>query len=77
MKQTQEKKTSLETTSQTHQTKHFDSTPKSDPANTTLPHDQIAARAYGIWQKNGCRHNQDIETWLSAESQLIQETKKK
>jgi hypothetical protein len=35
--------------------------------------DQIAARAYVLWEQRGRPHGQDLETWLQAERQLKEE----
>jgi hypothetical protein len=32
--------------------------------------EQIAALAYDIWQKGGCKPGTDLENWLDAEKQL-------
>ncbi len=31
----------------------------------------IAARAYALWQADGCQAGRDVEYWLRAEKQLI------
>lgn len=41
------------------------------PANKAS-HNQIATRAYAIWQTNGCRHGRDRHDWLQAEYELSQ-----
>jgi len=33
-------------------------------------HEQIAERAYYIWQSRGCPWGQSLEDWLEAEKQL-------
>jgi hypothetical protein len=33
-------------------------------------HEQIAQRAYRLWQERGQAHGQDLDDWLEAESQL-------
>ena len=38
----------------------------------TLSPEQIAKRAYEIWQTKGCPHGQDREHWLQAERELSQ-----
>jgi hypothetical protein len=38
-----------------------------------ITNDQIAARAYIIWEKQGRPHGHDVANWLLAESQLKQE----
>jgi DsbC/DsbD-like thiol-disulfide interchange protein len=35
--------------------------------------DQIAARAFVLWEQRGRPHGQDLETWLQAERQLKEE----
>ncbi len=49
---------------------------KKDPT-TPLPanaasYNQIAMRAYAIWQMNGCCHGRDQNDWLQAEYELSQ-----
>jgi len=40
-------------------------------ASRPLPtHDQIACRAYEIWQQTGCVFGRDSENWLQAEREL-------
>lgn len=36
----------------------------------TPTHEQIAKRAYQLWQERGQAHGQDIQDWLNAEAQL-------
>jgi hypothetical protein len=38
------------------------------PPKVTI--DLIAARAFEIWQQQGCREGSDIENWLQAEEEL-------
>jgi hypothetical protein len=33
--------------------------------------DQIAKRAYEIWQTNGSLHGSDVEDWLQAKAELL------
>jgi Protein of unknown function (DUF2934) len=35
-------------------------------------HDEIALRAYSLWEQQGRPQNQEIEIWLQAETQLRQ-----
>ncbi len=35
-----------------------------------ITHEEIAARAWQIWQNNGCHDGQELENWLEAEAQL-------
>ena len=35
-------------------------------------HDEIALRAYSLWEQLGRPQNQEIEIWLQAETQLRQ-----
>ncbi len=35
-----------------------------------ITHEEIAARAWQIWQNNGCRDGQEVENWLEAEAKL-------
>ncbi len=39
----------------------------------TPTRNQIAARAYQIWQENGSRHGRDELDWLQAESELCEQ----
>jgi len=40
-------------------------------ASRPLPtHDQIACRAYEIWEQTGCTTGRDAENWLQAEREL-------
>ena len=39
---------------------------------TTTPGDDIAARAYELYQSRGGEHGRDWEDWLEAERQLSQ-----
>jgi len=36
----------------------------------TMNHDEIARRAYLIWQRRGCPQGQDHQNWLEAEQEL-------
>lgn len=36
--------------------------------------EQVARRAYEIWQAKGCPHGQDVENWLQAERELNQQS---
>lgn len=33
----------------------------------------ISLRAYAFWQSRGCTHGYDVEDWLAAESEIIDE----
>lgn len=35
-----------------------------------LNHEQVALRAYQIWQERGCTHGHDCEDWVKAEEEL-------
>lgn len=49
---------------------------KQNSTRQTIPsQNQIATRAYEIWQENGCRHGRDQLDWLQAERELIQRLK--
>lgn len=41
-------------------------------SNDAPTHDEIALRAFSIWEEQGRPHNHDFEHWLQAESQLRQ-----
>ncbi|MDZ4835631.1 MAG: DUF2934 domain-containing protein [Candidatus Melainabacteria bacterium] len=38
--------------------------------NHPIPDEEIALRAYEIWQEQGCKHGHDGEDWLKAEEEL-------
>jgi DUF2934 family protein len=40
---------------------------------TAPSHEQIAQRAYQIWQDQGCCHGRDCDHWFEAERQLHQQ----
>jgi len=44
--------------------------PKPQVASEPVPHDQIAARAYELYEQEGCVHGHDLDHWLRAESEL-------
>jgi hypothetical protein len=47
-----------------------------DAASSPHPndhHETIARRAYGIWERRGRPHGQDLEIWLCAEATLQEE----
>ena len=35
-------------------------------------HDEIALRAYSLWEQQGCPQKEEVEIWLHAEAQLRQ-----
>lgn len=37
-------------------------------------HEEIATRAYSIWQQDGCPRGRDLDIWLNAERQLTGES---
>ena len=39
----------------------------------TLTHDQIAARAFEVWQRKGRPNGQDAQNWAEAEAELKRE----
>ena len=39
-------------------------------------HDEIALRAYSLWEQQGSPQNHEVETWLLAEAQLRQSQNK-
>ena len=43
----------------------------------TLSHDEIAARAYLVWERNGRCHGFALDHWLEAETQLMKELAEK
>ena len=38
-----------------------------------VPHDEIALRAYQLYQNRGEQHGYDRDDWLEAETQLVRE----
>ena len=36
-------------------------------------HDEISARAYALYEARGARHGDDLNDWLEAEHELLQE----
>jgi Protein of unknown function (DUF2934) len=38
---------------------------------TQISTDEIAKRAYEIWEADGCLHGRDVDYWLLAEAQLV------
>jgi hypothetical protein len=42
------------------------------PAPTS---EEIARRAYELWQRNGCPHGRDVEHWCQAERELNCDTR--
>jgi hypothetical protein len=63
----------------TKQTKSQKTTSKQTQTATTTAaaptYDQIAARAFEIYLRNGCCAGQDEQNWLQAESELRQAKK--
>jgi hypothetical protein len=43
-----------------------------DPALFGPSHEEIARRAYELYQSRGWRHGGDLEDWLAAERELTQ-----
>jgi hypothetical protein len=46
------------------------SAPQQSLAQSSVPLDKIAARAYEKWVKGGCKHGNDKKDWLEAEMEL-------
>jgi len=42
------------------------------PAQPTLTHEEIAARAYEIFLRRGAEHGRDFDDWLQAQEELSQ-----
>jgi len=42
------------------------------PQHEEPTHDEIALRAYSLWEKQGHAQNQEVANWLQAEVQLRQ-----
>jgi Protein of unknown function (DUF2934) len=48
--------------------------PASMDVVSDLPsHDEIAARAYALYEARGASHGDDLNDWLDAEHELLQE----
>lgn len=50
---------------------------KASPRAETTPTtdtEEIARRAYELYCARGCEHGRDVEDWLIAESQLLEES---
>ncbi len=41
-----------------------------EKTESQLKHEQIAIRAFHVWERAGCHHHHDLEHWLQAESEL-------
>lgn len=46
---------------------------KSTESKGAPSQEEIAKRAYEIFERNGCKPGQDMANWLSAESELMNE----
>ena len=51
-------------------------TKRPNTSENGLTHQEIAAVAYSIFEKNGQVPGRDVENWLEAEAQLQQERKR-
>jgi len=49
------------------------SSPSSTAPQISLNYDEISARAYELWEKEGRPDNRDQEIWFKAETQLREE----
>ena len=47
------------------------------PRTVSLPHEEIALRAYYAFLERGSVHGWDLDDWLQAERELVKESKKK
>ncbi|MBX3075575.1 DUF2934 domain-containing protein [Candidatus Obscuribacterales bacterium] len=48
--------------------------PKHPPQHHTFEREQlISIRAFTLWESRGCTHGYDVDDWLAAESELINE----
>ena len=45
-----------------------------EPHREKVPHDEIALRAYQLYQSRGAQHGYDRDDWLEAETQLVRES---
>jgi hypothetical protein len=63
--------TSTPSTSQTHQPA---TAAQAGASYSTKPStERIAMRAYEKWQKRGCVHGYDMQDWVEAEKELMEE----
>lgn len=46
------------------------------PTSANAVSQQIAARAYAIWQRHGCLHGRDQQDWFQAEQELLEAFRK-
>jgi len=37
------------------------------------PQEQIEKRAYELWLEGGCRHGNDLDDWLQAEREVLEQ----
>jgi Protein of unknown function (DUF2934) len=44
---------------------------KQDAIKDKPTHDEVARKAYAIYQKERCPHGSDVKHWLQAEAQLL------
>jgi len=47
-------------------------TQRETESSTSLSHDEIAVRAYELWQSQGAPHGNDWGNWFEAQRQLLQ-----
>ncbi|MGE3552887.1 MAG: DUF2934 domain-containing protein [Candidatus Obscuribacterales bacterium] len=48
---------------------------KESEAQVTFVHRELVSkRAYQIWEKRGCAHGFDLENWLLAEKEILDES---
>lgn len=51
----------------------LDNTPINTKPVKEISQEQIAKRAWEIWQRNGCQEGQDLQNWTQAEKELREE----
>ena len=61
---------------QTGKTTQATVTAPSASAQTSLPQDKVAMRAYQKWLQRGCKHGNDKQDWMDAEAEVRAEMMK-
>lgn len=46
---------------------------RSSDSSGEVPREQVAVRAYYLWERSGRAHGRDLDHWLQAETQLRRE----
>jgi len=51
--------------------------PKKSSAADAARHQKIAARAYALWERDGCPHGRDLEHWMQAEAEEMRQPRRR